>query len=137
MFGSGFGMFAGLHYSQAARDAQSTARKSASKAQEARENVRWLEQRLERLTLICMAMWELLQERDGLHAHETPALSGYSAAADESLSLHAARYAHQRHQLPPSDVDRFPFDHLSHQWALLFDKLSVHQLSFLLAFNSQ
>ena len=66
MLGGGFGMFGGLQQSYAVRDAQSTARKSASKAQEAKENIRWLEDRLERLTLVCMGMWELLQERASL-----------------------------------------------------------------------
>ena len=40
--------------------------RTASKAREATENVRQLEQRIDRLALICRAMWTLLREATNL-----------------------------------------------------------------------
>ena len=46
--------------------AERIARASARKAADSVENSEWIEERIERLTLVCMAMWSLLQDKTNL-----------------------------------------------------------------------
>ncbi len=46
--------------------AESAARRATSAAARAQEEARWVEQRLDKLALICRALWELLRERTDL-----------------------------------------------------------------------
>ena len=52
----------GLYSLQGSADAK----RGASAANRAELNVKYLEQRLDRLTLLCASMWELLSERAGV-----------------------------------------------------------------------
>ena len=49
--------------SAAARDAQVEAARGAARAGAAEEHAKRLEDRLDKLTLVCMGIWELLRER--------------------------------------------------------------------------
>ena len=60
------GMLHAGRSAHAARQAEIAASRSASQATSAKEETRWLEDRLDRLTLACMALWELVEERTGL-----------------------------------------------------------------------
>lgn len=48
------------------RSAEDAAMKSAHRAGEAKQEARWLEDRVDKLTLVCMAMWTLIQEKTDL-----------------------------------------------------------------------
>ena len=65
-----FGMLGGFHYSAAAHSAASSAQgaasRSESKASKAEWEVRALNDRLDKLSLICSAMWQLMQEKTDL-----------------------------------------------------------------------
>ncbi|MEX0653638.1 MAG: hypothetical protein WD534_15415 [Phycisphaeraceae bacterium] len=60
MFGGGYGDNSGAR--QAAGDAAS----ASSAANAAKRDVRHLEERIERLSLVCMAMWSMIQDKTGL-----------------------------------------------------------------------
>jgi len=60
------GLFWELHQSRQIGQAQSTAERAASKSDKVKWDVLGLQRRLEKLTLVNMAMWSLLQERTGL-----------------------------------------------------------------------
>lgn len=61
-----FPLIYGLRAEQAARKADAAAAASRSKAADVAGGARQLEQRLDQLTLVCMAMWSLLREKTGL-----------------------------------------------------------------------
>ena len=62
-----FGSMAGMSVAaEAAADRAATRASSAASARDAQREVRGLEDRLGRLTLVCMALWELLKERGEL-----------------------------------------------------------------------
>ncbi len=56
-------VFQGFYTMRNASQAEATAARSASKASQAQRRVAEMDGRLERLTLLCTAMWELLSER--------------------------------------------------------------------------
>ena len=58
-----FGSMAGMSM---AADRAATRASSAAAARDVQSEVRGLEDRLDRLTLVCMALWELLKERGEL-----------------------------------------------------------------------
>ena len=60
------GMVQAGRSAHAARQAEIAASRSASRATAAKEEVRWLEDRLDRLTLACTALWELIRDRTDL-----------------------------------------------------------------------
>jgi hypothetical protein len=60
------GLFMGLHHSHQIRSAEKSAGRAASRAAEAKRDARWLEDRVDRLTLVCAAMWELVRDRTEL-----------------------------------------------------------------------
>lgn len=55
-----------IRQSRRVNEAQATASRSASKATDAQRDVNYLDDRVDRLTMICMALWELLKERTDL-----------------------------------------------------------------------
>ena len=63
-----YGMLAGSYQHQAARaaEAEGAAGRARKRAGAAERNLRTAEDRLDKLTLVCMAMWELIQETTGL-----------------------------------------------------------------------
>ena len=61
-----FGLPGHLKNQAGANLAKAEARRAASKAQAAEGSVFLLEQRLDKLTLICMALWSLLSEKTAL-----------------------------------------------------------------------
>jgi len=62
-----FGSMAGMSMAaRAASDRAATRASGAAAARDAQQEVRHLEGRLDRLTLVCMALWELLKERGEL-----------------------------------------------------------------------
>ena len=64
-----YGLLA-LHQARAARDAQMDAARGTARADVARVDVKLLQDRLDKLTLVCMAMWELLRDRAQLSEAE-------------------------------------------------------------------
>ncbi len=64
-----YGMFHGLHNWESGRRAaraESEARKSQTKAGAVQRELRMLGERLDKLVLVNMAMWSLIQERTGV-----------------------------------------------------------------------
>lgn len=61
-----------LHMAQSRRinEAKNAARRGTAKALDAKRDVRYLEERLDRLTLVNMAMWSLLKEKVGVTEEE-------------------------------------------------------------------
>lgn len=58
----GHSLFSGLRQMNYQSQAESTANRSAQQASESRESIRELQRRLDKLMLINMAMWSLLQD---------------------------------------------------------------------------
>ena len=50
--------------------AESTAERGVSRAEQAKNDVRLLEDRLDRLSLVCRALWELLKDRTDLQEED-------------------------------------------------------------------
>lgn len=61
-----YGLFWGIRQQWDIDEAKATAGQSVTRAAEAQQRVRELEDSLDRLTLVCMAMWDLIQEKTGL-----------------------------------------------------------------------
>jgi len=61
-----FGLFWEFRQQQRIGQAEAAADKVRSKAAEAKRDVQDLDNRVDKLTLACMAMWELLKEKTGL-----------------------------------------------------------------------
>lgn len=59
------GMF-GADYTRGASIAAGEAASAASAARSAKRDVHHLEDRIERLSLVCMAMWSLIQDKTGV-----------------------------------------------------------------------
>jgi flavin-dependent dehydrogenase len=65
-FGHFGGMYGAMYSARAASEAGSSARQASSHARDAQRSARYLEERLDKLLLVNMAMWELLKERTDL-----------------------------------------------------------------------
>lgn len=65
-FGAFGGMYGAMYGAQQAAHASSSARQSASAARSAQRSVDHIEERLDKLLLVNMALWELLKERTDL-----------------------------------------------------------------------
>ncbi len=65
MFGM-MGMGAAVHQYQQASDARASAGRAQQRTRAAERHVQGMAERLDKLTLVCMAMWELLRERTDL-----------------------------------------------------------------------
>ena len=61
-----YGLMAAEFAKQRASEAETAARKSQTTSTEALRELRILEERLEKLVLVSVALWSLLQERTGL-----------------------------------------------------------------------
>lgn len=59
------GMF-GYDTSQSSHSAATASARAAGQARGAKRDVAYLEERVERLSLVCMAMWSLLQDKTNL-----------------------------------------------------------------------
>jgi len=70
MYGLGGMLGAALGQSIAASQASESTGQPASEARQAERRARDVEARLEKLTLICMAMWSLIQEKTNLTEEE-------------------------------------------------------------------
>jgi len=66
-------MFWAMHSVRAANEAASTANRSAAKARDARTTAKQLENRVDQLVLVCMAMWSLLREKTDLSEEDLAA----------------------------------------------------------------
>lgn len=53
-------------HSSAAPSTERAAARSASSAREVKDDLRFMEERLDKLALVCMAMWSLLIEKNGM-----------------------------------------------------------------------
>ena len=60
------GMFWGLRQQQAIGEAAATAQRGAAYAADAKAGMKQLEERLDKLTLACMALWEIVKETSNL-----------------------------------------------------------------------
>ncbi|MFA9478176.1 hypothetical protein ACERK3_07690 [Phycisphaerales bacterium AB-hyl4] len=63
-------MFGGYRESSSSAHASRSAASAQSAASSARQDVYHLEERLERLSLVCMAMWSLIQDKTNLTEEE-------------------------------------------------------------------
>ena len=61
-----FGLFAAARATQVAADAQLQASRSESKATSAKMDLRFIKDRMDKLLLVSMALWELLKDRTEL-----------------------------------------------------------------------
>ncbi|MFP4355439.1 MAG: hypothetical protein ACLFUJ_10005 [Phycisphaerae bacterium] len=61
-----YGMFGAIRAQQAATSAESAAARSKARADSVGLEIRALEEKVDKLTLVCMSMWSLLLERTDL-----------------------------------------------------------------------
>ena len=118
------GLFWELRQQHMIRDAQSAAAEGRHQADRAKWDAQDLEERLEKLTLVCRALWSLVQEKTGLTEEDlnqrVRELDAMDGQADGKLNAKAPKCPHCGRTISPkhgrclycgaSDVSRTAFD---------------------------